>query len=168
MVRSIQIKLSRVTWTGSGVHKGFGFCVMLLTDINETTDSSDWIWIPFNSADFKRIEDVGEGWDGPSWDSWMTDKGVVFCWLDGMWWVKEKKKAAFWGTLQVLCQKQYSPSSWGWMHREFTRPSSIFLFSSGTTKTLAMIRPLAYCVYQAQQLTEVICQILPKSLDFQK
>lgn len=41
IVRSVQIKLSGVVQTHSGVHKGFGFCVMLLTDINETTNSSD-------------------------------------------------------------------------------------------------------------------------------
>lgn len=68
---------------------------MLLTDINATTDSSDWLWAPFHSADLKRVEDIGEGWDGPSWDSWMTDKGVVFGWLNGIWWVKEKKKLVF-------------------------------------------------------------------------
>jgi len=63
---------------------------MLLTDVSETTDSSDWFWAPFNSAVFKRVEDVGEGWDGPGWDCWMTDKCVVFCWYNGIWWVKEK------------------------------------------------------------------------------
>lgn len=57
ITRSIQIKLSGVIWTDSGVHKGFGFCVMLLTDINETTDSSDdWLWALFNSADFEMLK----------------------------------------------------------------------------------------------------------------
>lgn len=91
IVRSMQIKLSGVIKTHSGVHKGFGFCVMLLTDINETTNSSERLWAPFHSADFKRVEAGGEEWDGPNWDSWMTDKGVVFCWSTGIWRVKEKK-----------------------------------------------------------------------------
>lgn len=60
IMRSVQIKLSGVISTDSGVHKGLGFCMMLLTDINETTDSSDRLWALFHFAHLKRAEDVGE------------------------------------------------------------------------------------------------------------
>lgn len=106
---------------------------------------------------FVRDEMVSAGTAG-----WQTRECCSADWMVYDGW---KKTSCFLRNALGIVPK---PNSWGWMHRGLTWPSLVFTLSLGTTKTLAMSRPLAYCVYQAQQQTEVICQIPLRSLYFQK
>lgn len=137
------------------MHKGFGFCVMLLTDISETTDASDWL-----SADFTRC------WWGMRWAllgtaGWQTG---VWCFADWKAYGVSKNSWVLRNILDVM-PKNRIPQILGAGCIEDHAPTWMFLLG---TKALAMIVLSAYCVCQAQQQTKIICQILPKSLDFPK